>query len=279
MTKDINWEVIHYRYRNGETAYAISKSYDGKPTKMGIAKRAKKEGWERISEATKQAANNLPIVRRAKGVALSKRTTENISIILDAVEGGASPKIAADLAGINPKTLGRWRKEDPQLDLEIRARQAQNSAENIGTIKDAAQKDWKAAAWIVERDPYSRKEYGKQRDDNGQMQIILNIHRDEVSVDNTGNVIDSVAVEEHEESLPEPSKNEATETAVESQVEPAQIVDSPNPPRDPEGATERDRREKERMDKCMMGPDWREKQAMDEHRAREERLALGIKSR
>ena len=71
---------------------------------------------------------------------------------------------------------------------------------------------------------------------------------------------------------PEPLKKEATETATESEAEPLQITDSPNPPRDPEGARERDRLEKERMEKCWMGADWRERHVMDEHRAREERL-------
>ena len=141
MTKDINWDVILYRYRNGETAYAISKNLGGNPSKMGIAKRAKREGWDRISEATKQTAENLPIVRRATGT-LGKRTPETIGIILDAIERAASPTIAANLAGINPKTLGRWREADPQLDSEIRARQAQNTAENLGIIKEAGQKDW-----------------------------------------------------------------------------------------------------------------------------------------
>jgi hypothetical protein len=71
-------------------------------------------------------------------------------------------------------------------------------AENLSLIKDAGQKDWKALAWIVERDPYSKSEYGTQRGDKGQVTVILNIHRDEVSVDD-GTIIDAVAVEEHEE--------------------------------------------------------------------------------
>ena len=249
MTKNFNWDVIRLRYMRGETPYAISKSLGGKPSRVAIAKRAKREGWERISEATKHTAKNLPIVRRAEGVALSKRTEENISIILDAVERGVSPTIAADLAGISPKTLGRWRKADPQLDLEIRARQAKNTVEDLGTIKDAAQKDWKAAAWSLERNSYSREEYGKQRDDKDQIQIILNIHRDEVPVDNAGNVIDSVAVEEREDFLPAPPKKEATELVAESQAEPSQIIDSPHPPRDPAGRIERDRLERERLEK------------------------------
>lgn len=183
MTRDINWDVIHLRFKQGETPYAISKSLGGIPSKVGIMKRAKREGWERIDEETMRTAENLPIVRRASGSALGKRAPENIALILESIEIGATEKVAAGIAGISPKTLTRWKQEDPRLAMEIHARRSQNVAEMLRHINEAAQRDWKAAAWSLERDPYSREEFSNRNKEKEMPIIILNIHRDEVVIE------------------------------------------------------------------------------------------------
>ena len=60
MTNKINWDVIHLRYKQGETPYSISKSLGGVPSKVGIMKRAKRESWERIDAETMRTAQNHP---------------------------------------------------------------------------------------------------------------------------------------------------------------------------------------------------------------------------
>lgn len=167
----------------GETPYAISKSLDGKPSKVGIAKRAAREGWTQVDKETMRTAENLPIVRRISGSALGKRAPENIALILESIELGATEKVAAGIAGISPKTLTRWKQEDARLAMEIHARRSQNVAEMLGHINQAAQKDWKAAAWSLERDPYSREEFGNRNKEKEMPTIILNIHRDEVVIE------------------------------------------------------------------------------------------------
>ena len=178
-----DWDAIHLRYKRGETAYAISKSLGGKPSKVGIMKRAKREGWQRIDEETMRTAENLPIVRRASGSALGKRTPENIALILESIEIGATEKVAAGIAGISPKTLTRWKQEDPRFAMEVHARRSQNVAEKLRYINEAAQRDWKAAAWSLERDPYSREEFSNRNKEKEMPKIILNIHRDEVVIE------------------------------------------------------------------------------------------------
>ena len=147
MTRNINWDVIRLRYMKGETPYAISKSLGGKPSKVGIAKRAKREGWTQVDSDTQRTAENLSIIRRTSGSSLGKRTPENIALILGSVELGATEKVAAGVAGIAPKTLTRWKQEDPRFAMEIHARRSQNVAEKLRCIDQASQKDWKAAAW------------------------------------------------------------------------------------------------------------------------------------
>jgi len=136
--------------------------------------------------------------------------------------------------------------------------------------------------------PETKEQFADHKKDEGPT-IILNIHRDAVvieqpPIDVTPDIESSQTLESAEEpeakrpSYADVPRKEATETATESPQFQA-IMDSPYPPRDPEGARERDRLEKERTENCWQGDDWRERQAMDEHRAHEERLELGIKSR
>jgi hypothetical protein len=183
MTKSINWDVIHLRYKQGESPYSITKNLGGVPSKVGIMKRAKREGWRRIDEETMRTAENLPIVRRASGSALGKRAPENIALILESIELGATEKVAAGIAGISPKTLTRWKQEDSRFAMEVYARRSQNVAEMLGHINQAAQKDWKAAAWSLERDPCSREEFGNRNKEKEMPTIILNIRRDEVVIE------------------------------------------------------------------------------------------------
>ena len=75
----------------------------------------------------------------------------------------------------------------------------------------------------------------------------------------------------------EERKKEVTENVATSQAKPPKlklVTNSPYPPRDPEGARERDRLEKERMEKCWQGDDWREKQGLSDYFEREERLKI-----
>ena len=183
MTRNLNWDVIRRRYMRGETPYAISKSLGGKPSKVGITKKAKREEWEQIDDETMRTAENLPIVRRASGSALGKRAPENIALILESIEQGATEKVAAGIAGISPKTLTRWKQEDPRLAMEIHARRSQNIAEMLRHINKAAQKDWKAAAWSLERDPYSREEFSNRNKEKEMPKVFLNIQLDPVVIE------------------------------------------------------------------------------------------------
>ena len=255
MTQKYDWGGIRNRFESGETSGAISKSMAGSPTRQGIQKRANREGWLKISVDAKEAVRNLPSIQnptfqRAPSNELGHRSQKNAERILSAVERGAPPKIAADLVGLTLGQFKTWMTNDHQFAMEIKARVAQIVAEHVRGIRNAG--DWRAWKWILEHDPSSREEYGPQRRKDEGPTIILKIFRDEVPVDNAGNVIDSVAMEEREEPLPDTPC-----------LESAEVLEL----------------ETKRPKECWQGDNWREKQTMDEHRACEERLALGIKSR
>jgi hypothetical protein len=79
--------------------------------------------------------------------------------LLDLVRSGVGIGRAARMAGIHEDTLGRWIREKPDFAGEIEAARAESSAHLERHIAGAAESDWKAAAWLLER--RHPEEYGR----------------------------------------------------------------------------------------------------------------------
>jgi hypothetical protein len=62
-----------------------------------------------------------------------------------------SLKAACKLAGLGFSTFNGWREEDSFFAQKIEFAEAQAIERNLALIQRAALKDWKAAAWILER--------------------------------------------------------------------------------------------------------------------------------
>ena len=89
----------------------------------------------------------------------SKFTQPRKDRIIKAIGAGCSYEMAADYAGISRQTLWNWIKKGEEgkdrnyitfLD-NIKTAEIEGAMANLGTIQEASQKDWKAAAWILER--------------------------------------------------------------------------------------------------------------------------------
>ncbi len=87
-------------------------------------------------------------------------TEERQAILLSAIKKGLPLKDAASIAGISYASLNRWQNKGEEEDAppEFRnfcnhLREAQSVAVDtlLSQITNAARKDWKAAAWILER--------------------------------------------------------------------------------------------------------------------------------
>ena len=99
------------------------------------------------------------VVRRRPGRP-SKLTPQTMALILAAIKCGASNKIACAGAGIHEDTLYGWiekGRERPGSDYAefseklTRARQ-EGRISRMAIIQQAARTDWRAAAWLLERD-------------------------------------------------------------------------------------------------------------------------------
>lgn len=186
MTQKYDWDTIRDRFESGETSGAISRSMGGYPTRQGIEKRAKREGWLKISKDAKEAARNLPSTQnptfpRAPSDELGYKSPENAARILTAFERGATPKIAAGAVGLTLEQLKNWMEKDHQFAMEIMSRAAQNAGDLLSKVQDA--EDLKYLKWLLERDPFSREEFGARQTKNDMPKFILNIHRDPVVAD------------------------------------------------------------------------------------------------
>jgi hypothetical protein len=80
-----------------------------------------------------------------------KRTPERLEKILAAVRQGVTLTTAAKLAGMHVGTLGEWRRSDPAVDAEVKKAVAESEVALVQTVQTAAQKQWQAAAWLLER--------------------------------------------------------------------------------------------------------------------------------
>lgn len=89
----------------------------------------------------------------------SKFTKERKERIIQAIGAGCSYEMAADYAGITRSTLWSWMKKGEEgkdknyqtFLNDIKSAEIEGAMANLGTIQEASQKDWKAAAWILER--------------------------------------------------------------------------------------------------------------------------------
>jgi len=280
------WESARLRYETRPDCTQQDIADELGCSRQCVHNHVKKAGWIKFTGVDKELPSIAP---RGKYVS-SLRSDENIAKLLDTYALTGNKAKACKQVGIDDKTLYRWCQDDSEFALTLR-----NARDDflLGQLRQIADhKDWKSAKEILSRAPETKDEWGEVHDSGPT--IVLNIHRDEVTVE--GNVVESVAVEESEEPLPEPPtlepdeepeakrpgdvdvpKKEATETA----TEPPQfksIRNLPFPPRDPEGARERDRLEKERTENCWQGENISEKKALSEQQALEQRV-MGLSNK
>lgn len=152
------WAEIRQRFEGGETAGMISRSLNGKPTKVAIAKRANKEGWQvRLSAKYPALADGNPLIDLDK---LGQDLPENRAVIVALLAEGCSYKLAASAVGISDRTLRDWRERDPAFAAKCQAARAADMAEVMASIKRMSKTDFQAAKFKAERDPLTRDEYG-----------------------------------------------------------------------------------------------------------------------
>ena len=94
-----------------------------------------------------------------KGGRPTKLTPETQKKIVDAIKAGNYMETAAAYAGINKETLHRWLKEGEraksgkkrEFSNSVQKALAEAEVRDVVTIGKAAEQNWQAAAWRLER--------------------------------------------------------------------------------------------------------------------------------
>lgn len=85
----------------------------------------------------------------------TKLTNEVERAICDAVRDGLTYEAAASIAGIALSTLNDWLKDERPRYVQFSEAVQRANSEAMqmlhNRVKDASRKDWRAAAWILER--------------------------------------------------------------------------------------------------------------------------------
>ena len=82
---------------------------------------------------------------------ITKRTDERVERILEALSSGQTRRVAAACGGVSDDTLRRWIMADTDLSLRVSAAESQAHIALVACIRNAADHDWRAAAWLLER--------------------------------------------------------------------------------------------------------------------------------
>ena len=163
---DYDWPAIRAAWERGIGATEIARSIPQTPSRQAIETRAVKEGW---------SVARLPTE--------TKELTDPRQIILARIRTGATFELAAAAAGISSRCLLNWRHDNPDFEELIKAQRAAYLAGKIGQIDEAGERDWKAAAYLLERANETRDQFG-QKQDSGGVTIVLNVDRSQgISID------------------------------------------------------------------------------------------------
>lgn len=89
----------------------------------------------------------------------SKYTPETVDKLCQAIELGATYKLACQYAGVNFDTFNEWRKNKAEFSDRINAAEGKGATKWLAKIEAAAADHWQAAAWKLER--RYPKDYGR----------------------------------------------------------------------------------------------------------------------
>ncbi|MFN7587337.1 MAG: hypothetical protein ACK5UQ_02310 [Planctomycetota bacterium] len=89
--------------------------------------------------------------RKKLGRPRSRMTPKTVAAILEGVAGCLPIDVAARAAGVAPSTVRSHRERHRDFATALDAAIATAKSSMVARVRDAAPKDWKAAAWMLER--------------------------------------------------------------------------------------------------------------------------------
>lgn len=142
--------------------------------------------WEGLAQSESTLIHKEEPTARARDLR-TKKSPERMQAVLDNIRDGQPITRAARLAGLNPDTVHRWRKEDEEFDEAVEDALEFQIAVLTAKVDRASDTDWKAAAWRLER--LRPDEFGSKKEvsvtatqSNGLAEVIAMIEQTNDSV-------------------------------------------------------------------------------------------------
>jgi hypothetical protein len=128
------------------------------PTKQAISLKAAKDNWSLSidpEDETELDAVYKPLLRHLLG----RDSPEARQKVLDVLAAGGSLELASALIGMTSQTIRNWRKDDEEFEMLCRTAQGTGLIKPTRTLARAADNDWQAAKYVLERNPLTRAAY------------------------------------------------------------------------------------------------------------------------
>jgi len=142
--------------------------------------------WEGLAQSESTLIHKEEPTARARDLR-TKKSPERMQAVIDNIRDGQPITRAARLAGLNPDTVHRWRKEDEEFDEAVEDALEFQIAVLTAKVDRASDTDWKAAAWRLER--LRPDEFGSKKEvsvtatqSNGLAEVIAMIEQTNDSV-------------------------------------------------------------------------------------------------
>lgn len=147
-------------------------------TKRAIQKRRDKEGWDTAS-AMALATERLPsVIAQSTGQSISRiKTAETAQAILKALRDGLNYGTACARANVSRSAFDQWRDTEPEFRELCEQAQALAAADRLDEIKSAGARDWKASAYLVERNPATKADYATKESGGTIIQVNVAVDR------------------------------------------------------------------------------------------------------
>lgn len=83
--------------------------------------------------------------------AIGKYNPTIVKLIIEVIDKGGTDRDAYTMAGISHQTFYRWISEHSEFSEAVNTARLGGKLEALGAVRSAFKKDWKAAAWYLER--------------------------------------------------------------------------------------------------------------------------------
>ncbi len=145
-----------------------------------------KSDWEGLALSESTLIHKEEPTARVRDLR-TKKSPERMQAVIDNIRDGQPITRAARLAGLNPETVHRWRKEDEEFGEAVEDALEFQIAVLTAKVDRASDTDWKAAAWRLER--LRPDEFGAKKEvqvtatqSNGLAEVIAMIEQTNDSV-------------------------------------------------------------------------------------------------